>query len=94
MVREAPVAVYANRVERLRLGRFLHSMRMLEDFCSCGFDPDRIRNRKLIEYCRYGLEQSRSEKPLVFRGQRRNKSDIHTTPNSRFLAAAIDNGSE
>jgi hypothetical protein len=85
MVSETSVAIGAYRLESLRLRRLLHRMRMLEDFCAGGFDAYRVGNGKLVEYCGDRLEQSGSEKPLVLRGQRRNKSDIHTTPNSRSV---------
>ena len=75
------VAVAVPCVVNFRLRRFLgNGMGVLKNLRARGLNPHRVRNRQLIEQGGDSLEQCWGKKLLVFRGQRRYKPDIHTTP--------------
>ena len=80
VIGQATIPIRAGRLEGLRLRRFLDRVRMLENLRARRLDANGVGDRELVQYGGDCLQQSRGKEPFVFRGQRRNKPNVHTTP--------------
>src|SRR6478609_7878682 len=58
-----------------RLGR--GRVRVLVDLGARRFDPEGIRDRKLVEQGTHGAQDSGSEDVLILRGERRHEANVH-----------------